>query len=286
MNTSASASSSARLSNRRRSLSLTLAASVLAIFAWFGSQRASMGPAEGVQLSGNVPGETSIERRKFRVGTFNIHGGRGADGKLDLARIAACIKDSNFVALQETRNEFPWGSDNQAEILGGQLQRGWLFAPAEQRWWAQQFGNGLITDMRVSYWQRVPLVRQQAKSYRNAVLAVVDAGSRKVQVICTHLVRGSAADRAIQLRMVAHWFLAIEPPVLLLGDLNATRNDPGMKSLLATAGVVDALAKAPQDDPRRIDWILARGLDVIAAGMVERKASDHPYYWADVQVIE
>ncbi len=279
-----STSSSTKPLPPRRSLAWSLALSVLVVTVWIGSQRVSMGPAAGNSLPGKVPVVTVPTAEKWRLGTFNLHSGKGRDGQLNLPRIADCIRGADFVALNEVRNDFPVGESNQAEWLGSELKQRWLYAPTEQRWWGQLFGNGVVTRFTVNDWQRLPLVRQTSKSFRNAILLRLDAGAKHVNVLVTHLERASAADRVVQLQCLASWFLALEPPVVLLGDLNTTRDEPPMHKLLGTPGVIDALAQLEHDPPRRIDWILVRGLNVLAAGSDDRGASDHPYYWADVQL--
>ncbi|MBL8827960.1 MAG: endonuclease/exonuclease/phosphatase family protein [Planctomycetaceae bacterium] len=268
----------------RRSLAWSLVLSAIIATVWIGSQRVSMGPAVGNALAGKAPVATVPTAEKWRLGTFNIHSGKGRDGQLNLSRIADCVRGADFVALNEVRNDFPSGESNQAEWLAHELQQRWLYAPTEERWWGQLFGNAVVTRFAVDGWQRLPLVRQTSKSFRNATLLGLNAGARRVHVLVTHLERASDADRVAQFYGVMHWFLALEPPVVLLGDLNTTRDAPEMQSLLAKPGVIDALAQLETDPPRRIDWILVRGLNVLAAGSDDRGASDHPYYWADVQL--
>jgi endonuclease/exonuclease/phosphatase family metal-dependent hydrolase len=271
-------------SPRRHSLAWSVALSAVAVVIWIGSQRTSMGPAAGDDFAGKTPVRAVQSAQTFRLGTFNMHGGKGPDGRVDLLRVAETVRGTDLVAINEVRNDFPISETNQAEWLGIELKQRWLYAPTEQRWWGQLFGNGVITSLAIENWQRLPLVRQKSKTYRNATLLQLSAGNARVNVLVTHLDRVSAADRSAQLQSVTSWFLALEPPVVLLGDLNTTRDDPAMKKLLATSGVVDALAQLKNDPPRRIDWILARGFKVLDVGMVDRGASDHPFYWADVQV--
>lgn len=269
---------------RRPSLSWSLALSALAVVVWIGSQRVSTGPATGESLSGTAAVQSWSKSRSIRLGTFNIHSGRGADKRLDLARIAEAMQGADLVGLNEVRNEFPSDQANQAERLATILQHRWLFAPTEQRWWGQLFGNGIVTRLQVDDWQRLPLVRQTSKTFRNAILLELPTADQRIHVLVTHLDRTSATDRAAQFKSVAHWFLALDPPAVLLGDLNLTRDDPAIQQLLAEPDVIDALDQIANPPPRRIDWILLRGLKVQAAGLVDRGASDHPFYWADVQV--
>ena len=69
-----------------------------------------------------------------------------------------------------------------------------------------------------------------------------------------------------------------------MGDLNVTADDPTLAAVLETKGVVDALSVAAEPPPAgRIDWILARGLECIAAGAEDHGESDHPLIWAELK---
>ena len=109
-------------------------------------------------------------RDSFRVGTFNIHGCTGADGRRDVDRVADCLKDLDFVALNEVHGPRFWERDDQAALLGRRLGMPWLFAPATRDWHCIDFGNGLLTSLPVESWQRIPLAASNGRGYRNAVL--------------------------------------------------------------------------------------------------------------------
>jgi hypothetical protein len=69
-----------------------------------------------------------------------------------------------------------------------------------------------------------------------------------------------------------------------MGDLNTAADDPDLRRLLASPGVRDLVGEtAARDSSRRIDWILARGLHSVQAGIVDTGASDHPLVWAEVE---
>jgi len=46
---------------------------------------------------------------------------------------------------------------SQAQVLGEKLNMQWLFAPSENRWWHESFGNGVLSSASVRDWRRVPL---------------------------------------------------------------------------------------------------------------------------------
>lgn len=257
---------------------ITLIAGLL----WYSSHRVGLGPAGGVALSGSFTAIPSTAAT-IRLGTFNIHGGKGTDHRRDLDRIAAEIEPLDLVGLNEVEGPFLWENRDQAEELGRKLRRGWLFAPGERRWWHYDYGNGILTSLPVTGWQRIPLPRAHGKGFRNLLLVRAVHRGRPLNVLISHIDRSDERARREQMRFVADVFLALSVPAVLLGDMNSDAGDPEVKRLLETPGVVDPFAVLYGDRfGRHIDWILLRGLEVRSAGMNPPGASDHPCMWADV----
>ncbi|HEY5314859.1 MAG TPA: endonuclease/exonuclease/phosphatase family protein, partial [Pirellulales bacterium] len=222
---------------------------------------------------------------RIRLGTYNIHSGRGLDGRLDLARTAANLKRLDFVGLNEVRGRGWLGRPDQAEQLGQLLAADWLFAPTEWRWWHDDFGNGAISRLPVLSWQRIPLPHRTSNGCRNAVLVRADAAGQPLNLLVTHVEDTDPRAAASQLRAVVDLFLALQPPAVLLGDLNAVRGEAQLRRLLDTPGVADPLARLPQPD-RRIDWIITRGLECTDCGLEPRGASDHPHFWVECKLVD
>lgn len=267
---------------RRIRARLGLAAIVVACVAYQGSLRQPMGPAAGAWL--HAPRSSSPrEGDTLRIGTFNMHGAKGTDGVRNLERIAETVRGLDFVGLNEVHGALPFQDEDQAAALGQSLGLAWLYAPTEQRWWCDQFGNGLLSNLAVSSWQRIPLAREHGKSFRNAVLVRAEHCGRPVNLLVTHIDRSDDRERAEQLRTVGEMFLALAAPAILMGDMNTDATEPALRKLLETPGVQDPLRDRLGDAaPRRIDWILVRGLDTVDAGMVTNGASDHPHVWAEL----
>ncbi|HLQ46936.1 MAG TPA: endonuclease/exonuclease/phosphatase family protein, partial [Planctomycetaceae bacterium] len=228
-------------------------------------------------------GSTPPERPTLRVGTFNIHGGQGRDGRRDLDRTARSLQELDVVGLNEVRGDwFAWRPD-QADELGRRLNMSSLFAPSEQVGWFDRFGNGLLSRLQLTGVQRIPLPGTQSKRFRNAVLTGVHWDGQIVRVLAVHV--DSTRDRERQLAVISDLFLSLDEPALLMGDLNSRRDDPTLQRLLVTPGVIDVAAAAePIDCPpeRRIDWILTRGLKAIRAEVRDDGASDHPIVRAEL----
>jgi endonuclease/exonuclease/phosphatase family metal-dependent hydrolase len=237
--------------------------------------------------AGTAPGEIQAGRPTFRVGIFNIHGGRGRDNNRDLTRTANCLRKLDIVGLNEVLGPKLWWQTDQAQQLGEILELAWLYAPTESRWWDGSFGNGLLSALPVRSWQRIPLPRGGAHTYRNIVLSTVELGGQSVRVLLTHLDSRDNSRRQEQLRTAGDLFLALREPAILMGDLNTAPDDSQLTRLLAAPGVIDAFAaSAPEVPAHRIDWILARGLQSVDAGCDASGASDHPLFWAELQIAD
>jgi endonuclease/exonuclease/phosphatase family metal-dependent hydrolase len=255
----------------------------LAGLVWLASRPQPTGPAAGTTLGGPAAWTAPPPRDSFRVGTFNIDGCKGADGRRDVDRVAACLRDLDFVALNEVHGPRLWESDSQAERLGRRLGVPWLFAPATRDWHTIDFGNGLLTSLPVESWQRIPLAADNGRGYRNAVLVRVRQRRQTISLLLTHIARSDDVTRQQQLRQTIDLYLGLSGPAIFLGDLNSEAAEPEIGRLLATPGVIDAVGqKLGSGAPPRIDWIFVRGLRVLDAGLRDDGASDHPLAWAEV----
>jgi endonuclease/exonuclease/phosphatase family metal-dependent hydrolase len=83
--------------------------------------------------------------RTVRVATYNIHRGRGLDGRTRISRIAAVLAsiDADIVALQEVVGASPLRPGQAAE-LGAALAMGWVMAPTRHLRTAL-FGNVVLS---------------------------------------------------------------------------------------------------------------------------------------------
>lgn len=259
--------------------------------AWHASLSAPLGPAAGTALRGEEVVNstvTEVGRRTLRVGTFNIHGCKGLDGRRDVDRVAGCLpRPLDILALNEVHGPRPWEKLDQAGQLAERAGMSWLFAPHSRTWYCLDSGNGLLSVLPVESWQRIPLERRTGRGYRNAVLANLQHNGRTIHVLLTHVARSDEQERQSQLRTVIELYESLAAPAILLGDLNTLADDPRLSRLLKLPGVRDAVGEAlGAKTPPRIDWIITRGLRCLRAGVEENEASDHPLVWAEVEAEE
>src|SRR3954468_7553080 len=113
------------------------------------------GPMAGTVISGAAM-RSATTRPTLRVAIFNIHSGRNAGGEYNLEKTAAVLKGFDLVALNEARGTSVFNDVDQAQLLGQKLNMQWLFAPTENRWGHEHFGNGLLSAVSVMDWRRVP----------------------------------------------------------------------------------------------------------------------------------
>lgn len=249
------------------------------------------GAANGSGLSGGIPAPQKGRQtsRRFRVATFNIHGGCGTDGRVDLSRTAATLdQDFDFVGMNEVHDGNWTDSRSQAEQLGSLLNQGWLFAPTETTWSGTCFGQGVLSRLPVLKWRRVPFPRVRGNGFRNYVECQLPLNrsdsATHLTILVTHLDRRS--DRQDQLRVIIQRFLEVPAPAILMGDLNSKRTEPQLIELTRMPGVVDCFGQMATGDliRRRIDWIFARGLHCVTSNLELNDASDHPLGWAELEL--
>jgi endonuclease/exonuclease/phosphatase family metal-dependent hydrolase len=269
---------------------LLLASVAVGLILWTGAQRQRGEPRVGVHLRA-APGDATTtqpapQSSRLRVASFNIQSGRGDDGRTDLARTSLLLPSFDLIGLNEAQGHVVRLARpaDQVQELAALLRLPWLFAASERRWWTDDFGNGLLCGWPVEHWSIIPLPGERASGYRNLVHARVHWNDDvTMNVLITHL--DHTTDRTAQLAMVSETFLAMQEPVILMGDLNTRGSEPALKALLGRAGVIDPIGDTPQlASSERIDWILVRGLTALDGGVTPTKASDHPLVWAELEL--
>lgn len=235
--------------------------------------------------------------RPLRVMTFNIHHGEGMDGELDLIRIAKLVElwRPDVVGLQEVDRRFGARSAmaDQASWLGRSLRMPAWYGPAmsvRDSGGMREYGNAVLSRERLSArdWTRLP--HADGSESRCVVRGRHAVGA---EIWVTHLSQREAPERAEQARAIVSSWLRDPRPTILLGDLNATPDEPAVAIL---GEVFTDVWGSLRDEPgwtfstanptRRIDYVFvstgvrAVRIDLADAGI----ASDHHAVVADLVV--
>lgn len=209
----------------------------------------------------------------LEVATFNIRHGLGVDGLLSLERTASVIKATGaaVVGVQEidrfwTRSE----SVDQADELAGLTGMHVSFHPTFSEGRAE-YGIGLLSqDPAQTDYTELP--REGGEEPRG----VLSARLAGVTVLVTHLSQVASA-RAAQIEALLEIAESASPPVVIMGDFNATRR--GLRRI-AEAGFSFGSGRVTTIPRwgwgRQIDFIFAgRGAEVAKVATLKTAASDH-----------
>ncbi|MEK7953190.1 endonuclease/exonuclease/phosphatase family protein [Luteolibacter soli] len=217
----------------------------------------------------------------IRVMSWNLHHGVGEDGKLDLERIAAQIREQkpDLVVLQEVDNKCRRsGSVDQAAEL------------AKLTGLTEAFGKAMDFDGG-GYGQAI-LSKQplgETKVYRLpgdgepriAFEAVVKFDDQPLRIVSVHLDHQQDARRLKQAETLVKELAGVKGPLILAGDFNDVPESPVLKVLgeaLTPVGKSEPRLTCPAGEPKvEIDHVFLRGVKAEAPVMVlpEAVASDH-----------
>ncbi len=227
--------------------------------------------------------------------TYNIHAGHG-----DLARTAEAIRalSPDMVALQEV--DVHWsersGFADQVAALASALGMEARFAPIyslpnrDNSAVPREFGVALLSRHHIVAWRNDTLTRLSTQDSNatparapGLLEAVVDLHGTRVRVFNTHL--DYRADPSVRRRQAGEMAAAIRglhEPLIVLGDLNAPPDAPGIATLferLRDAWPSDSGPgyTYPADTPvKRIDYVLiSHDFRAIGARVPSSDASDH-----------
>lgn len=224
---------------------------------------------------------------RFRVATFNIHGGRPISGPVDLPAIAGAIQalEADVVALQEVHHYLPPPGvfQDQPRRLQALLERPVTFRRSFGMG-KTGYGNALVSAHAP---ERVRRHLLPSKGEQRALVEYwLPIQGREVRVLNTHYGLTSE-QRLAQSRKLVDVLTAEDTPTVLLGDLNAEPDAPEIRLLLDAglrlAAPPDVLT-FPCDRPTvRIDYVLVTAPLEIESGItVATLASDHLPLVADL----
>ena len=223
------------------------------------------------------------------IATWNIHSAIGTDGRFDLARTAAVLReiDAPVVALQEVgdfRGRTP--HSEHALELGSELGLHVAFAPTLERR-GRRYGNALLSRFPIA-WTRAIDLSVRGHEPRGALLVRLDAPS-PLEVACVHLGLGPFERRAQEERLAAS---LPRGRLAVCGDFNhLTERRVRLGRLRDAACVLDRRARTcPSAFPLfRFDRVfVSAGLVPRSLGVhssrAARRASDHLPLVASLEV--
>lgn len=233
--------------------------------------------------------------QQVTVMSFNIHHGVGADGVLELQRIADTVARSGagIVGLQEVDRHFHERSDfvDQATWLAQTLGMHVAFGanldldpidPADPR---RQYGNAVLSTYPILSSTNTLLPLEAGGEQRGLLEAVVEVDGTEVRAYSTHLQHDSQSARIAQIEAIRSYLAnsSSDSSVVLLGDLNATPDSPEIAAIVEDltdsweeAGVGDGFTYSTDSPSVRIDYVLTSDdLTTRTAAVIASDASDH-----------
>ena len=212
------------------------------------------------------------ERRShtIRVVTYNVHRGRGLDGRTKPDRIAAVLQDvgADVVALQEVVGAGP-RHGGHAEAIGAALGMGWVMAPTRQLW-SHQFGNVVLSRFPIAHQVRYNLSWKTCEP-RGCMRVDLDLDGVILHLYNVHF--GTAIlERRVQALRLAGIVSdrRVTGPKVVLGDFNEWTRGPASALLSERLQGIDLAAHLS----RRRTY----------PGIFPMVHLDHIYYQGDVEV--
>jgi endonuclease/exonuclease/phosphatase family metal-dependent hydrolase len=228
-----------------------------------------------------------VSEVRFRVATFNIHGGRPISGPVNLPAITDAIQalEADVVALQEVHHYLPPPGvfQDQPRRLQALLDRPVTFRRSFGMG-KTGYGNALVSN------QPPERVRRHLLPSKGEQRALVEywltLHGQEIRVLNTHFGLTSE-QRLAQSQRLVEVLASDDTPTVLLGDLNAEPDSPEIRRLV-DAGLRHAapteVLTFPCDHPTtRIDYVLVTDAFKIRDGFtVATPSSDHLPLVADL----
>lgn len=239
--------------------------------------------------------------RDVTVMSYNIHHAEGADGRLDLDRIADVIRSekAEVVGLQEV-DRFWRRSDfvDQVDYLAEELDMHAAFGanldlppddPSQPR---RQYGTAILSKYPILESKNTFLPKTGNNEQRGLLEALIKVKGAPVRFYDTHLQHTSSAERALQVRAIMEHTKDVEEPQVLVGDLNAVPEAPELAPLYERyvdawplGGEGPGYTISAENPTRRIDYVFVTPDVVVEGASVPRTlASDHLPVVADLSV--
>ncbi|MCD6386689.1 endonuclease/exonuclease/phosphatase family protein [Candidatus Sumerlaeota bacterium] len=247
-------------------------------------------------LTSQVSPQTRSEKAiSFRILTYNIHIGKGMDGRLSLNRIARVINTTqpDLVALQEV-DRFTQRSNKIDEIkILEELTRMKGVYGKTIDYQGGEYGIAVLSNCKIlsSYHSLLPEFGD--KERRGFLTVYVEKDHHRIAFINTHLGLDSE-ERRVQIETLLKASRDIQLPLIIAGDFN---EEPQTENWQVINSIFIDTAQAlkneqftfPADNPvRRIDYIWLRRNDnwrPVRCQVFSTLASDHLPFLAEIELL-
>lgn len=226
-----------------------------------------------------IHAEKAGDERSLKVVCWNIHHGRGTDGKLDLSRIAVVLRaqEADVVVLQEVdRNCNRSGKKDQATLLAQALGMTAAFGEA-MPYDGGSYGQAILSRHPIES-MRVTRLSEREEP-RIALLAKILHPTGPLTVVGTHLDYKDTAGRLAEGKLLVSTLEETTGPVVVAGDFNDVPGSPVIALFTEPWSRIEGLPDSfPAGKPRKvIDHLFWKGFTAPVTGAVvdEAVASDH-----------
>ena len=186
---------------------------------------------------------------RFRIATYNIHKGRGMDGRRRIERILKVLRavDADIIALQEVMNHHDRSpEDHQACYLAEQL--GYFFTVGETRRHREAvYGNVTLSRWKFERSHSIDL-SVQGREPRGALRTDIRAGGELLHIFNLHL--GTALwERQTQARLIDQRLLKcldVSGHRIVMGDFNDWNHGLVTRTLAQEFHLTDLAAHVPR----------------------------------------
>ncbi|MFK7909411.1 MAG: endonuclease/exonuclease/phosphatase family protein [Akkermansiaceae bacterium] len=225
---------------------------------------------------------TSLQAKELKVVSYNIHHGKGMDGKLDLKRIADVIRKEkpDLVALQEVDINVPRsGNIDQAKKLAELLGMHHAFGKTIDLD-GGQYGNAVLSKFPI---KKSTVHKLPGPGEARVVLEVlIEIDGAFISFASIHFHHKDREARMLQAMAMNGALHPRKHPLIVAGDFNAKPDSRTMKMIKESWHILPKVGLSltiPASEPTsEIDYIMTRNLQQKGSTskvIAEKVASDH-----------
>lgn len=239
-------------------------------------------------LAGCTTSASRVNKTSFRVLTYNIHHGEGIDGKIDLERIAALIKETkaDIVGLQEVDRGVERTSRRDLPAELARLTEMKVYFDRNIFYQGGEYGNAVLTRFPIKKKKNTHYNMLREGEQRGVMQLVLNVNGKDLLFMNTHIDYRPNDDERLMNASELKQIVTDEGtmPVILCGDFNdspGSRTHLRMKEFLddtwELAGQGSGFTFPVREPNNRIDyiWMSKDTIEPIKIEVLESEASDH-----------